>query len=366
MSISDERDLTERLDQAFGAITPRPAPVGQAVRQGTAIRVRRRLVAAAGLAVVAAGVAVPLLLHQQASQPALNQARRHHVTVHPAGPRSPAGLIASGTVDGRRWQVTAQKPGTAGAGRGGQCFTAVSSSDCGPVTGPSRSDPVAFMGTAGGPIDTEYGPVSAAVRYVTVRLADGTVLTLHPVTVYGTRLVAYGVPVHAVISRVTAYSAHGELASAIPFNDPGGTETVNLWLRPGQTGLPRATHLIGSGAAGGHAWSVTAYVGPWGECLVTRGGGNGSSGCASAVTPQGTAVMGWGAGPPQVTYGTAAADVQHLVITLSGGGTIRVRAIAAGEQKFFAFALAPGQHAVRWRAYDAARHGVGSGRIHVQ
>ena len=207
--------------------------------------------------------------------------------------------------------------------------------------------------------------MSAAVRYVTVRLADGTVLTLHPVTVYGTRLVAYGVPVHAVVSRVTAYSAHGELASAIPFNDPDGTATVNLWLRPGQTGLPRATHLIGSGTAGGHAWSVTAYVGPWGECLVTRGGGNGSSGCASVATPQGTAVMGWG-GSPQVTYGTAAADVEHLVITLSGGGTIRVRAIAAGEQKFFAFALAPGQHAVRWLAYDAARHGVGSGRFHGQ
>ena len=67
-----------------------------------------------------------------------------------------------------------------------------------------------------------------------------------------------------------------------------------------------------------------------------------------------------------MTYGTAAAGVEHLVITLSGGGTIRVRAIAAGEQKFFAFALAPGQHAVRWLAYDAARHGVGSGRVHVQ
>ena len=283
------------------------------------------------------------------------------MTVHPAGPHAPAGLIASGTVDGKRWQVTAQKPGTGGAGQGGQCFTAVSTASCGPVTGPDQSDPVAFMGTGGGPIDTEYGPISAAVRYVTVRLADGTLLTLHPVRVYGTRFVAFAVPVNEAVSRVTAYSAHGELASAIPFNDPsGGGSVVGVWLRPGQTGLPRATQLIGSGTTGGRAWSVTAYLGPWGECLVTRGNG---SACNSVATPQHTAVMGWGGSSPQVTYGTAAADVEHVVITLRGGGTIRVRAIAAGEQKFFAFALAPGQHAARWLAYDAARHGTGSGRI---
>ena len=227
-----------------------------------------------------AGVAVPLLLHQQASQPALNQARHHHVTVHPAGPQSPAGLIASGTVTAGAGGSPRRSRARAVPGGARSASPRCSSSDCGPVTGASRSDPVAFWGPLAAPSTAEYGPVSAAVRYVTVRLADGTVLTLHPVTVYGTRLVAYGVPVHAVISRVTAYSAHGELASAIPFNDPDGTATVDLWLRPGQTGLPRATHLIGSGTAGGHAWSVTAYVGPWGECLVTRGGGNGSSGCA--------------------------------------------------------------------------------------
>ena len=227
MSISDEHDLQDRLDQAFQAITPRQAPLDQAVRQGRLIRVRRRLAAAAGLAVVAAGVAVPVLLHQQASQPVLNGPRHPAVTVYPAGPHAPAGLIASGTAGGRRWRLTASKPGPAGAAHGAQCFTVISLRNCGPVSGPrpSRSDPVSFTGTSDGFTDVQFGPVSSAVSYVTARLADGTVLTLHPVSVYGTRFVGYAVPRGVQVSSITAYSARGELASTIPFNaagrDPG-------------------------------------------------------------------------------------------------------------------------------------------------
>ena len=114
----------------------------------------------------------------------------------------------------------------------------------------------------------------------------------------------------------------------------------------------RATHLIGLGGADGHAWSVTAYVGPWGECVLTRAGGSISSGCDPVSSPQGTSLLGSTSGSPGVEYGSAAADVQHVVITVTGGRTIRVRTITAGEQKFFAFPLSRGQHAVRWRAYD--------------
>ena len=127
--------------------------------------------------------------------------------------------------------------------------------------------------------------------------------------------------------------------------------------------MRRATHLIGSGTVGGHAWSVTAYVGPWGECLVTRGNGGPSSGCDAVSPPQGTSVLGSASGPLAVVYGSAAADVEHVVITLAGGQTLRVQAVRVGDQKFFAFALGGGQHSVRWQSYDAARHETGSGRI---
>lgn len=363
VSISDEHDLQERLDQAFQAITPRTAPVDQAVRKGRVIRVRRRIAAVAAPAVVAVAVAVPFLLHQAATQPVLNQSRHHHVTVHPAGPHAPAGLIASGTVDGQPWRVAADKPGTAGAKPGSQCFMALSLQDCLPVTAPDRTHPVALTSVSNGPTDAGYGLVSAAVSYVTVRLADGEVLTLRPVSVYGTRFVAYAVPRHLAVSRITAYSAHGELATAIPFNDPEGSAILGLWQQPGQTGPGRVTRLVGSGAVGGRTWSVTAYVGPWGDCLLIRGVRDLGSGCVPLSSMRGTSVAGSTSGPPEVVYGSAAADVEHVVITLRGGGTIRAQAVPAGSQKFFAFELSHGQHTVRWQAYDAAGHETSSGPI---
>src|SRR5207249_3665212 len=65
VSIDDQRDLYERLDLAVGTIVPREAPVDGAMRRGRGIKVRRRVVLAAGVAaVVAAGVvAVPWARH---------------------------------------------------------------------------------------------------------------------------------------------------------------------------------------------------------------------------------------------------------------------------------------------------------------
>jgi hypothetical protein len=53
--------------------------------------------------------------------------------------------------------------------------------------------------------------------------------------------------------------------------------------------------------------------------------------------------------------------VTDLVITLADGRTIRVAAVRVGGQKFFGFALGPGQRAIRWQAYDAARRLIASG-----
>jgi hypothetical protein len=358
MSTHNEPDLIERLDRALDAITPRPAPVAEAVRQGRAIRTRRRMSAAAGLAVVAAaGVAAPLLLHRPPSpRPAAET-----VTVYPPGPGSPTGLIASGTVGSHRWRVSTDRPGSAVAGRGNQCFTALGVLGCGPVSHASQSAPVELTGTSAGGMMAEYGPVALDVSYLTVRLATGQLLTLHPATVFGTRYVAFAAPLHLAVQRVTAYSRHGELTTAVPFNAPAGPAVVNLWLAPGQPGLPRATRLVGSGTSAGSAWSVTGYLGPWGACVASRGGGAITSSCIGARPPLGTSVLGWSAGAPRVVYGSAAASVAHVLVTLASGRTIRVPAVQVGSQKFFAFALAPGQHAVGWHTYNAARQPVASG-----
>lgn len=190
-----------------------------------------------------------------------------------------------------------------------------------------RADPVNFSATSEAASDVEYGPVRAAVSYVTVQLSDGTVLRLHPVSVYGIRYVAFAVPRHEPVSRITAYSARGRWPRR-------PRSTTRPGARPSSSGSGRA-----SGACPGPA---------------------GRSARAGPVPGPGRSRRTWGHG---VSASTATVD--HVVITLAGGGNIRVPAVRVGEQTFFVFALSRGQRAVRWLAYDAARHQVGSGPVRM-
>ncbi len=246
MRIDDERDLRERLDRAFKAMTPHPAPVDDAVRRGRAMRVRRRVAAAAGVALVAviavAVVATPSL-HRLVSPPPANPANQYTVTVQPPGLDALAGVVATGTVNGKFWALAMYPSGSSRTGRGQQLVvpygpafgrSAALISDAVLVT--DGTGPVSFTGVSSGSNQAQYGVVQADVSYVTVRLGNGTVLTLHPNTLYSIRAVAFAVPVGATIISATAYSNHGEIATAIPFNNPHGVATFGAWLKPGQHG----------------------------------------------------------------------------------------------------------------------------------
>jgi hypothetical protein len=368
VSIDDQHDLYERLDRAVEAITPRAAPVDGAMRRGRRIRRWRRSAIVAGVAVVVAAgaVAVPSLRHAASSGPT---APRYTATVQPPGPHAPPGLIASGTVNGQRWQLVAGQPGAGGAGRGQQIFLAsgpaigadsVSSSN--PVIAPDAAHPVLFLELSCGSTQVQYGAVRADVAYVKVRLGNGIVLTLRPVKVWGIREVAFAVPVGAEIVEATAYSRHGVIATAIPFSYPGTGATFSAWLRPGQPGLSRASGRIASGTAGGHAWSVTAYLGPWGICLEAVTSNQDTTGaCVSATSPLGTDRLFRTSGRPQVAGGTAAAAVARIVAHLPDGTTVQVRPVTIGQQKFFAFRLPAGKRPLTWTAYDSSGKAVGSG-----
>jgi hypothetical protein len=366
VSIDDQHDLYERLDLAVGAVTPREAPVGGAMKRGRGIRLRRRSAVVAGVvAVVAAGVvAVPSLRHTATERPA---GARYTATVQPPGPHSPPGLIASGMVNGQRWQVTVGKPGAGGAGPGQQ-FTRASGPafgpdglSSGPALAPDSTEPVSFNAMSSGPSQAQFGAVRADVSYITVRLGNGILLTLHPVRVWGVREVAFAVPVGATITEATAYSRHGVIATAIPFNYPGGIATFSAWLRPGQHALSRATGLIGTGRVSGRAWSVTAYLGPWGICLEGGAPGTNAGGCVPTTSPLGTSLMFRSAGTPGVAGGTASASVARVVAYPSGGAPVQARPVTVGPQKFFSFPLPDGTKAVRWKAYDSSGNVVASG-----
>jgi hypothetical protein len=257
VSIDDQRDLYERLDRAVEAITPRPAPVDGVLRRGKAIRWRRRSAAVAGAAaVVAAGaVVVPSLRHTATDIPA---ASRYTATVQSPGPHSPAGLIASGTVNGKRWRLTAGKPGAGGAGRGqqfvvasGPAFGPDGDSSSGPAFAAPAAGPVSLTGVVSAPSQAEYGAVAADVSYVTVRLGNGIVLTLRPARVYGVRLVGFAIPVGASVVSATAYSARGEIATAIPFTADG----MRSWL-PGSGRASPGWPVARSGSVRGLTWAA--------------------------------------------------------------------------------------------------------------
>jgi len=365
--IDDERDLHGQLDAAFEAITPRPAPVDGAVRRGRAIKVRWRVAVAAGAAaVVAIGVlAVPTLLRHSAAPTPMAPTGRYTVTVQAPGPHSAPGLIASGTIDGKGWQLTEAKPVSGGppgsvpsVTTSGPAFGGNTAS--GPAVAVDSGAPVFLDGMTAGNVQVQFGGVQADVTYVAVRLDNGTVLILHPVTVYGFRAVAFAVPVGAEILDATAYSRHGEIAAAIPFNAPDGVAAFGVWLNPGQHGLARASGRIGSGTANGIAWSVTAFLGPWGICIQAPATGITSAYCVPAssdldLNSGATEMTGDGL---TVAAGHAPPSAASVIVKQPDGTTTKVWPVTVGGQKLFAFQLQTGPNPLTWTAYDNSGHVV--------
>ena len=366
MSSDDERDLRQRLGSALDTITLPPAPVDTVLRKGRARRTRRHIAAAAGLAVVVGiGVAVPALVHQAVHEAPVSPAKKPTVTVNPVGPGSPRGLIGSGRINGKKWTVIAQRPGTGGAGKNSECFygsgIASPNGECLQLVqlAVASGFPVAFDSFGDDFAQAHFGVLAPGVTQVTVILADGTRLVLRPAEAFGRRYVAFTVPVRLAVARIIAYSGPAELSYAIPFNSEGFIQIPTPWLRPGQRGLPRVTKKIGSGTVLGRTWSVTVHQGPWGYCFTgitiqclgteSRSPGNSPGGLAAA----GPAGGYW-------VFGTATAAVDRIRVHLSGGIVLTERAVACGSLKFYAYVIPKGHTALRVAYYSASRYLVAS------
>jgi hypothetical protein len=356
-------DLHEELNTALAAVEPGAAPVEAAMLTGRKIKNRRRagLLAGAVAVVAAVVVGVPAFTHQETLPPPVTGHMR--VTVNPPGPHSPAGLIASGLIGSQRWDVVVQSPSSSNCEVTGINLAIVACE--GGLNQPDAGDPIALDGSGGGTGNAlqyfvSYGAVRADVASVRVVLSDGTVLNLRPTMIDGRRLVAFATPAGVPVDSLTVYSRTGEIATAIPFNGPaGGSEpSFSQWLRPGQEVPGRLSGTIGSGTANGQAWQATAYLGPWGTCVVI---GPDTDCFSSAQRPQ-TGAVG---GSPSDEWGTAAQSVSYLMVTPKGGTTPRrVDVIAVGPEKFWAIQLTKNeQMGGHFTAYDAAGKVVASGSL---
>jgi hypothetical protein len=290
------------------------------------------------------------------------------VTVRPPGPHAAPGLIATGTINGKSWQFSVARPGTGVDRSYYQQLTA-----SGPGFGPRQVtsvvklsvdslEPAYFGAMENQRAVIQFAAVRGDVTRLLVTLTSGTRLTLHPVAAFGARLVAFGAPRGAVITSVTAYSAAGEIATAIPYTFGDGVPGFASWLKPGQQGLSRADATL-RGVFQAKAWRLTAYTGPWGVCVTVPT--DGSCLPMSETMPLGMQFLGAITSPEnrQLVFGSASARVSRIVVTLDDHSTIRVRSVMVGGQQLFAFSTANDMnHVFDWVAYDAAGHRVAAGQ----
>lgn len=368
-------DLRESLNETLRAVNPGDPPVAEAIRRGKAIRTRRRIGVTAAVAAVAvlAGAGYPALTHRQAAPRPVTPAHEHvSVTATPPGRGAPAGTIATGTVDGKAWQVYLDNPkknstpgqvcvGASGPAFGGSGVQPV----CYPPQSPDAAIPVDFAGLAvPGDAQASVGQVAADVSYVLVRLSDDITLKLIPVKAYGTRYVAFASPPSLSVLSATAYLSDGQHLSSIPFNPPDEMPVFAMWRAPGQPVPPKVTKRIASGSAGGKAWAMYAATGPWGTCFVHTGLDNGDMGCEAFPGQLDTQFTVLPGDSPGLVAGTAAAGVRYLTITMTDGATMRVTPVLVGRQQYVAFYLDKGEQQVRrWTAYNAAGKQLSSGKL---
>jgi hypothetical protein len=392
MTIGDERQLRAQLGIALDEFSPGPLPLDAVVRQGRAVRFRRRVTAIAGVVIVAAATATAPALARQFGHQAPTAPAHYRVTVSPPGRKSPPGLIARGTIGERTWEVTGSNIGS--ARDPSFCFRApeMTCEQGSPPAASHRGDPATFSITIGARPVVVIGTVRADITSLQFSLGNGKTLTVRPRPVFGpshASYVAVEVPFSAAITEIRAYAGARELAYAVPFTAARSFATER-WLKPGQPAAPKpAKYLIGSGTADGTPWSYYAYTGPWGTCL--RGGGYGSV-CQSAGLGQlgggkavdllllssssqkvyeglltvsgrvGYLVLRLPHGTAVAVFGHSARTFARLVSEVRKPVSLLVIHVAAGV-RFVSFDSGPGNLATGWVAYTANGRELASGRI---
>jgi hypothetical protein len=122
----------------------------------------------------------------------------------PVPPRATA-VIASGTVDGQPWSVTAY------VGPWGTCFGAAGESACMAVVPTTATG---HLGYAGGSPRWVYGSAAASVSHLIVLLTDGRSFRVGVVPVDGEKLFAFALGKGQTLDRWTAYDAAGKEVSS--------------------------------------------------------------------------------------------------------------------------------------------------------
>jgi hypothetical protein len=389
-------DLKEDLDRVLRTVQVGMAPVEQAKHQGRRIRTRRRVTVLAGtLAVVAIAAGYPAFTKTAAApaakvttsakptpattptnwpgtrDPVLTEGPGAKATHGSNGLVATAGVIAAGTLGNNRWQASISGIATCvdlsvtfAKGGAGLLADYCPGSGTGAVD-TDAADPVTFEGsTNDGTNYAIFGKASKQVSYLEVTFTDGQSLKLTPVIVGGTHYFAWVAPESMTVASIDAHlggpnDAPGLTEEAVPFDLPGQVPVVTGFTKPGQAVLPRVTKVIGHGTANGTAWAATAYLGPWGTCVVA---GAGDTTCVGPGLSDGTEILG--VPNPDATVGVFWGSAAPGTALVNVDGTATAKPIGVGPELLWACWVAglgggifPGANSVT--GYDAAGYQVG-------
>ena len=400
MSIGDETRLRARLGAALDEFDPGPLALDSVLRQGRATVIRRRVLAAVAVVLVAvAAITVPRLAHQIGQQTPI--APLHYdVTVTPPSRESNPHLIASGrlktSLNNMRWSVSGVGNSqnfnirwhtyaawhkyvdgnlvTIGANGNGW------EDSIGTLAFPKS--PVEISDVAYSEPDLVAMIVRADVHHVVVSLSNGQTVTLRPVAVLGRAhpgFVAIAVPAETSIRFISAFGAKGEIGYTVPFGTaapppshfnqgPAPDFEILRWLAPSQPALPRpATYEIGQGTLSGAPWSEYVHVGPWGACVSPP---TGSIFCyPSDVTeltdgkPAKVLDSAYFESGPGWSAVVAQPSVSSIVLLERGGRTVRLKLYPVDGAKFGTIAMPANNNITGWRAYSVTGQLLASGTV---
>ena len=377
MSIVDEQHVRERLQDLLESIEVPVSPDRAITGQGRRLRWQRRAGAGTALAVlVALGVALPQLSSTGTVAPVAASPAGGQVVVDQPPLAAPAvdGVIASGRTLGQHWTIKlTREKGSIAASAPGVTSTVASQ--------PGRR-PARFSAGLGGPnarLLMVAGGVRRDVTAVTVQVAGSPSLHLIPVRFMGRLWVGMVLPAKLQVTNIIAYTAAGEIGHTVPFSpDPiDGIRTID-WLAPGQAGPARSNIRLPFLVAGPGAQSYVDgpsvfRTGPWGQCVVAGEIGLPAT-CndvfSLAVPPGKTLIMincdgvpgdlALGDGTYAYCLAGTAPQVTRIELRLSDGTVHELQPVAVGHARYLSF-LVSKVNIVRWTAFDAAGHQIGTG-----
>jgi hypothetical protein len=366
--VNDEDVIAERLGTDIGRFEPGHAPVDAVIRHGRAIKARRRAVAGSGLAAaLVLGIGLPLALSgHRAGAPAATAG--HRVTVDAPHRDDKGATVFSGSIDGHAWSAPVEVL-RQGGGPGGGSACIMSFGNC--VSGfPAATDPAAVSASSGtGQPDQYTVDFRADVQRVRIDLRNGQTLMLDPMPVGDHRIALLELPSGLRISRFTAYGADGEeIGFAIPFQQPGGASVAVTWDAPGaKPALPEASARVASGVTPGmtgeQKWSVTAYVGPYGRCVVQSASRSGTvSRCVDrdAKPPVSLPFTHVKAnGTPYWLQSEIDPSVDHLDVAYSDGSTKHLTPARVAGHAFVGLVVPAGLEVESVTAFDGSGRQLG-------